>query len=111
MDATLKQRMWKVAIAHFAVTAFVWVNFAESVATGAWQNFWWSVLEILQPTFALMAVIMKVFLVENWNSNLTGFLTISFVFAIPLWSICFGWIFVKLDNWLNHFPVLGRKVF
>jgi len=27
------------------------------------------------------------------------------------WSVCFGWLFVKLDNWLNHFQVLGRKVF
>ncbi|HAO79051.1 MAG TPA: hypothetical protein DCQ92_08765 [Verrucomicrobia subdivision 3 bacterium] len=30
---------------------------------------------------------------------------------IPLWSFFFGWIFVKLDNWLNHFPVLGKRVF
>ncbi len=34
-----------------------------------------------------------------------------FLVAIPLWSICFGWLFVKMDNWLNHFPTLGRKVF
>jgi len=31
--------------------------------------------------------------------------------TIPLWSICFGWIYVKFTNWLNHFPVLGKKVF
>ena len=30
---------------------------------------------------------------------------------MPLWSICFGWVFVKFINWLNHFPVLGKRVF
>jgi len=36
---------------------------------------------------------------------------ILLLFLIPVWSFCFGWIFVKLDNWLNHFPVLGKRVF
>jgi len=31
--------------------------------------------------------------------------------SVPFWSYCFGIIFVKFDNWLNHFPVLGKRVF
>ena len=33
------------------------------------------------------------------------------ILSIPIWSLCFGWIYVKFTNWLNHFPVLGKKVF
>jgi len=43
-------------------------------------------------------------------------LVVPIVYGVMLvaslfWSLCFGWLFVKLDNCLNHFPVLGRKVF
>ena len=31
--------------------------------------------------------------------------------SMLIWSICFGWLYVKFTNWLNHFPVLGKKVF
>jgi hypothetical protein len=31
--------------------------------------------------------------------------------SIPIWSICFGWLFIRTKDWLNHFPVLGKRVF
>jgi hypothetical protein len=65
----------------------------------AWNNFFAVVAFVFQP-------------VQCWAIKSGHF---NFVFSclptIPLWSICFGWLFVKLDNWLNHFPVLGKKVF
>ena len=56
----------------------------------------------------------------NWKQHLIALLAINmlwFVYAlfciisIPMWSYCFGWIFVPFRTWLNHFPVLGKRVF
>jgi hypothetical protein len=38
------------------------------------------------------------------------FPTVSFISAF-VWSWCVGWFFICTKDWLNHFPVLGRKVF
>jgi hypothetical protein len=111
MDAMLKRKIWKVAMAHFALSALILVVFAQPSSTDSMRYLWFSFLEILQPIFWLMTLAMKQFLVENWSLNLSAFLSICFLIVIPLWSICFGWLYVKFTNWLNHFPVLGKKVF
>jgi hypothetical protein len=68
----------------------------------AWSYFFEQVTMCLQPQFWIIGKF------EKSAANSSMFLGI---FIIPLWSFCFGWLFVKLDNWLNHFPVLGKKVF
>jgi hypothetical protein len=110
MDAMQKRRMWKVAIAHFALTLivffvllsfpisrlttdYVFIVFSDSVG----QFFYF-----LQPFFC--------YRMEN-QTTIHGVQTALIITTVPFWSICFSWILVKLDNWLNHFPVLGRKAF
>jgi hypothetical protein len=120
MNAILKRKAWKVAIAHFAstflcgailiITLFAFSHFPNS------PQFQWLSLEsklfvLLQPQFWFAP---KIFTMDNFYAlPLFVFsLALSFYFvSVPLWSICFGWLFVKLENWLNHFPVLGKKVF
>jgi len=114
MDAMLKRRMWKVAIAHFSLTIlFGWGLLHSWLLAGklfepneyagfvAWSNCVLKGFILLQPQFW---VAFKMGILHH-ESDL-GFLAIS----IPFWSVCFSWIFVKLDNWLNHFPVLGKRV-
>jgi len=127
MDATQKRRMWKVAICHLALTVFIGLvilNFFNAYRFSgttemrlkfetykAWHNAWGSIwiagFCFLQPQFWFLGKfeesIFHAF--PNLIVQFFGF------FSIPLWSICFSWLFVKLDNWLNHFPVLGKKVF
>ena len=69
----------------------------------AWVNFIGTCSMILQPQFLIFSKIIK--------SPTSYFVMVLLLSTAPLWSICFGWIFVKLDNWLNHFPVLGKRVF
>ena len=57
---------------------------------------------ILQPQFYFTKFI---------KPPVGGFVVLLLMMTAPVWSICFGWLFVKLNNWLNHFPVLGKKVF
>ena len=138
MDAMQKRRMWKVAIMHFALSAFAFLalisypRFHASENTnvsnnqyqqyqnklngfgqlqqhliwqGAWQFFWLAIFQILQPQTLLIG---KIWLHNGMSFELLIITQICFVF---LWSICFGWLYVKFTNWLNHFPVLGRKLF
>jgi hypothetical protein len=97
--------MWKVIGYHFFFTVYVLFLLIASSHPKAvnpsdpaqWINiFGERLLIFLQPIAYLI----------------TGHEHEIFALAsIPLWSICFGWLFVKLDNWLNHFPVLGKRVF
>jgi hypothetical protein len=110
MDATQKRRMWKVTAGHFALTVFavVLIFSIPFNPTSSFQDFRFSLgytmFSLLQPQlyFASHAC--------NLNSLSRLIWDIMFI-SVPTWSICFGWIFVKLDNWLNHFPVLGKRVF
>ena len=108
-------------MAHFAITIIVgfatpMVFLAEALS----QN---TVVKILTTVDkSLLALLQPQFFILNhftyWVNWLFTLIPIPFwlqipifFISIPLWSICFGWIFVKLDNWLNHFPVLGKRVF
>ena len=116
MDAMQKKRMWKVASAHFLLTVFVvwkslyytaWLGSSERFAWfEAWGGFWSKLFGLFQPQFFIFGFVQNILVqLPDWFGQLV------FISSVPLWSICFGWIFVKLDNWLNHFPVLGKKVF
>src|ERR1039457_6184483 len=117
MDAMQKQRMRKVAIAHFGLTLiFVfllifWNSFhfnshlTESrVAHAIWWQFWLDVLKLLQPLPHLMILAMQRFNLPDHPFWLVVPIVCGALLAASLfWSICFSWLFVKLDNWLNHF--------
>ena len=119
MDAMQKRRMWKVAIGHFVSTAFICLSIATEFFQHADKivnykadfNFWFKIIFTLQPQIWILSKLVQVFGPFDLMSIFTWFYFAVLVGSIPLWSICFGWLFVKLDNWLNHFPVLGRKVF
>jgi Ni,Fe-hydrogenase I cytochrome b subunit len=127
MDATLKYRIRKVAATHFGLTVlFVvismlrpgiafsgnaerWRRFQEQLLwQHAWDNFWADIGYLLQPQFWLFSKTLKMGISPAFL--ILSFLILSIV-LVPVWSICFGWIYVKFTNWLNNFPVLGKKVF
>jgi hypothetical protein len=129
MDAMQKRRMWKVAIVHFALSvlasfiflyqggrAFTFsgppIRHIEAETHQAlfrlWFNFWEPAWFCLQPQFLALMKFSHLF--EKHNVPV-WIIFLGIIISVPLWSICFSWIFVKLDNWLNHFPVLGKKVF
>src|SRR5450432_2626407 len=119
MDATQKRRMWKVAIIHFPLSDYFLINFLTqdklshgfSNAATTWSvalaSLSKTILALLQPHFYLMDKFFGTILMSVPKSLLMLLCLIS----VPVWSICFSWLFVKLDNWLNHFPVLGKRVF
>jgi hypothetical protein len=126
MDARQKRRIWKVAIAHFALTVLVvwrllyhlhysgWSGSAEKqIWFNAWSLFWLKFFVLLQPLFSFFVWFFNFVAVPSGDlGGLIEFLEGMAMFvSVPIWSICFGWLFIKLDNWLNHFPVLGKKVF
>jgi hypothetical protein len=117
MDAMQKRRMWKVAIAHFVLTFLVFANWrrlsnGDSVQYVLWADSWRSVFFLLQPQIWLVLMGEQISVFREFYSYFPDVVVVAICFSsIPIWSLCFGWLFVKLDNWLNHFPVLGRKVF
>ena len=116
MDATLKRRMWKVAKVHLALTLFAiftpvafYIISRSSFFPDRFANYQLNVIYALQPHFGVLVVL---------NPDAPLWMFLSCVGAIPLWSMCFGWIVIQLlrqlnqsRNWLNHFPTLGRKAF
>jgi hypothetical protein len=122
MDARQKKKMLKVAIAHLVLSVWfgmVLVNH-EAEAGGifegsffAWDHFTLKIFLFLQPQFlfAFHANHPMGFRFVGYNSNQSLLTPIFLLILIPLGSLCFGWLYVKFTNWLNHFPVLGKKVF
>jgi hypothetical protein len=127
MDAMQKRKVRRVAMLHLGLTALIvliamlqpamafsgnlekWRRFQEHLIwRQAWDQFWTDIAFLLQPQFWLSA---KLFRAGVGSVFLTWVIIIFQFVAVPLWSFCFAWLFVKLDNWLNHFPVLGKKVF
>jgi hypothetical protein len=119
MDAMQKRRMWKVAFIHFLFTLFVaWKlgsrliganSYEREIWMSGWGGFWEKFLWLLQPQIFGIKMLP---LIHNFFPIFYGWLFPALVlFSFPFWSFCFAWILVKLDDWLNHFPVLGKKVF
>jgi hypothetical protein len=101
--------MWKVAKIHFCLTIalilFVALSLpmlaGSSVHTHWLKEFVWS-YSVITAGICLQPI--SYFL---WASGIY----FPALVMIPVWSYCFGWIFICGKDWINHFPVLGRKVF
>jgi|ERR1043165_522975 hypothetical protein len=108
MDATLKRKVWKVIGYHLFFTAYVVLLLAFAshpmILNPSDPAHWYPLLG--QPLLILLQPLSYV--VERISGSESAFL---FFMLMPIWSLCFGWLFVKFDNWLNHFPVLGKRVF
>jgi hypothetical protein len=110
MDATQKRRMWKVAAIHFAlsISAVVLIFSIPFGLTSMFQDFrsdfGYTIFSFLQPQFYFFS---SAFNLNSEPPQVWNVLLIS----IPICSVCFGWLYTKLVNWLSHFPVLGKKVF
>jgi hypothetical protein len=116
--------MWKVARIHFVFTIIAglllftiggWSGNEASISYKLYNflaGLKVAVFVILQPQTLLMGWVTKI---ESSKGNLEPASMVWFIYAliyiisIPIWSFCFGWIYAKLVNWLNHFPVLGKK--
>jgi hypothetical protein len=111
MDAMQKRRALKVATGHFLITLFAFWRLFHSFTPDAWTSFWLKVSIFLQPVFFSFVWALR-FINFAGLDGITSFLAgLAMMLSVVLWSICFAWLFVKLDNWLNHFPVLGKRVF
>src|SRR5271170_1611824 len=112
MDETQKRRMWKVAAIHFvcSLASFFYplylVKFGHIMGYSAdyYQAF---VMQAVAEMFFKCALALQpqFFLVVMFSGTVGKLVFLSFL-TIPIWSICFGWLYVKFTNWLNHFPVL-----
>jgi|SRR5271170_5574251 len=121
MDAMQKRRMWKVAAIHFAATMFViWKSLHYLAWSGpperevwfdAWGSFWFKITFLLQPLIFVIGLTWKISILAKIFISVRWLFYFLCLLSMPIWTICFGWLFVKFDNWLNHFPILGRKVF
>ena len=123
MDATLENRKWKVALAHFllsmAVALILFVDGPVRSSGGhgqlfefqqwylwheSWMNLWTATFCFLQPQFWIFNVIGK-------SYHPMWLFSIIFLGSMVVWSICFGRLYVAFTNRLNHLPVFGKKVF
>jgi len=129
MDATQKRRMKILARIHFGLTLFfVFLIILSSsspfhsqptearVIHATWLQFWLDVLKLLQLLPFLIVLIWQQLEIHSLMPLNPVWLVAPIFYGILLvsslvWSFCFSWIFVKMDNWLNHFPVLGKRVF
>ena len=92
-------------MAHFGFTCLFIVLWVKN------QDFaicWRQITYFFQPQIWLIGEAESHFSTEILSELFPPWV---YLITIPIWGICFGWLFVKFDNWLNHFPVLGRKVF
>jgi len=113
MDATQKRRMWLITTGHFilSVAAFLFsINFNA--------HFW--IFFIFQPQFAIFLEVIALLDNLGWicAKDIPLFWHLLPFCLAPAWSICFGWIAVSLKDWLihfihwlNHFPILRKRVF
>jgi hypothetical protein len=115
MDATLKRRMWAIAlvtITHLVLSVWfgVLVVYHQAMAGGifedsffVWGNFDLKVFCLLQPQFWL-AFIYQPEISENYDYLAKFVLAVSnfsqpLLISMPFWSICFGFIFTKAFSW------------
>jgi hypothetical protein len=123
MDATQKKRIWKMAKTHFALSVFSGVTFGILVPTLTTAKshepnliwvifvaFWGVSFLLLQPQCILIPVLFSAFPINNSFVECAIFFILPLIIA-PFWSYLFASIFIRGRDWLNHFPVLGKKVF
>jgi hypothetical protein len=134
MDAMQNRKMWKVAIAHFALTIFCLLTWLALLPTSNGEtmfgletrgnNFLVGTATVsLVIFFGLQPLIFLAFVADNMLGIRLP--AIPPVLLIPLYflsfvvcSYAFGWIFVnwkvwfkQMRNWLNHFSVFNKKTF
>ena len=127
MDASFKKRVEKAHVNHFLLSLVVvfFLQFNESFIGGGspinlkawevWKSFCKSMCFVFQPHIWLMLK-MELPQLPHWYKALPSlvppvallFLT---MFSMFTWSFCFSLIFLRVKDWLNHFPVLGKRVF
>ena len=98
MTSELEMKRRVITIAHFAASVISYLSLFNTSGFRLEKLFF-----VLQPQFLFLGR-----LEVRFNEDAIAFLAVFFAVA---WSFCFGWLVTKLVNWLNHFPVLGRKVF
>jgi len=93
---TKAERSRKVMLIHIKLSVFALLLSILYKSEIIWFN---AVLLLLQSFFLM--------LLEKHGA----FLDFLCIISVPVWSFCFAWIFVRVRDWLNHFPVLGKRVF
>jgi hypothetical protein len=126
MNNFINKRTLKVSAIHLALSFIVWFRVPSDLTWlhipqgfyfgyGALENIELNFLYILQPSILLTFATDQPQMLKHffWSGSLNylSYLSIIFCISMPLWSLCFGWLCVKFTNWLNHFPILGKKVF
>src|ERR1035437_2415116 len=117
MDAMQKKRSWKVAISYLAISlSLVFTSFLlpEDFNPSSSHSLSEILSQVFMPVFVFMQPQFFLLIILQTNPAVGLINAIEFwscVILIPIWSFCLGWLFVKFENWLNHFPVLGRRVF
>jgi hypothetical protein len=122
MQKSFKRRVLIVAAVHLALTVFAYLSIPGEHRTthfdeGSFMHwefvnaFWTNVFFLLQPQLWIWIKLFNLGYLHA-TSSLIKFIYVSSIFiSVPVWSFCFGWLYVKFTNWLNHSPVLGKKVF
>jgi hypothetical protein len=127
MAATQNRRMWKavfkVMLIHFGATialitgaaaTVMWPSVIDIDLIPEWVGWGWLIIFcFLQPQFLIYFQISSFASQHGWikpsayeNANDNGY---EIVLIIPIWSLCFGWIYVRTINWL--FPSSRQKSF
>ena len=94
------------AVVHFMLTAVVFFGgffllsgFPENHESLAWHNFkeqcWFGIMGFLQPQFVVFHIFKFFAHKPDWLGLVLA------VISIPIWSLCFGFIFLKLKDWLG----------
>jgi hypothetical protein len=122
MDATQKRRLWKVAFGYFVLTMLVATqlpifyagpykfDFSPDYIEVAWRTFCAKFFLILQPQILLLYAVAQIEALKGLSKLPFWWGMLINLISILLWSSCFGWLYTKAVDWLNHFPALGRKV-
>jgi hypothetical protein len=100
-DLITKRRI--IAISHFAMTMVSYLSlFSRSGIRFE------KLLLVLQPQlYFFYRLDSTTFHLKNRDEIIFLF----FIITAAAWSMCFGWLAAKFIGWLNHFPVLGKRVF
>jgi hypothetical protein len=103
MDAIKKKKIWKVIGCHFGFTV-LFILISLSLPARMIPNY-------SNPSELIRFVCVQIiYLLQPIVFQFVHSPTLATI-IMPIWSIFFGWLFSMFVIWLNHFPVLGRKVF
>jgi uncharacterized membrane protein (UPF0182 family) len=100
--------MWKVASVHFGLTIIFGLILTSSFQSASQMPYCLDFFYWLQPQFWVRPVIFDL----SIDGRISFLLKLAFyVFSIPIWSLCFSWIYVKLLDRLNHFQRSEKEIF